>query len=118
MTSEAERLVPARVHRAAAVLLFSAVAPLAHAGEWRSGEELYNKVCGHCHKPSVGVGTVLEGRELPLEYLKIIVRNGLMAMPAFPESHVDDEALAAVGAYLAGLPVPAATAPEPEGGKP
>src|SRR5690606_35795215 len=61
------------------------------APQWRNGKEVYDKVCGLCHKPSVGVGTVLEGRELPVEYLKFIVRNGLNAMPAFPDSHVDDQ---------------------------
>jgi mono/diheme cytochrome c family protein len=84
-------------------------------GQWRSGEELYNKLCGHCHKPAVGVGTVLEGRVLPLEYLKVIVRNGLLAMPAFPESHVGDADLAAISDYLGSLqPVPT----PPAGGKP
>lgn len=81
------------------------------ARQWRDGQQLYDKVCGHCHKPSVGVGTVLEGRELPLAYLKIIVRNGLNAMPAFPESYIDDASLEAVGQYLGSLPTPA---PPPE----
>ena len=84
--------------------------------QWRNGEEVYEKVCGQCHKPSVGVGTVLEGRELPVEYLKFIVRNGLNAMPAFPDSHVDDQSLAAVGKYLASLPPP--PPPTPTGKKP
>lgn len=44
--------------------------------KWRSGEVLYNKLCGHCHKPAVGVGTVLEGRVLPLEYLKVSEARG------------------------------------------
>lgn len=76
------------------------------APQWRSGKDVYDKVCGHCHKPSVGVGTVLEGRDLPIEYLKVIVRNGLNAMPAFPESYVDDLSLAEVSKYLGSLPPP------------
>jgi mono/diheme cytochrome c family protein len=75
--------------------------------QWRSGEDLYNKVCGYCHKPAVGVGTVLEGRELPVVYLKAIVRHGLNAMPAFPASYVDDASLAELSTYLATLPTPA-----------
>lgn len=74
--------------------------------QWRSGEDLYNKVCGYCHKPAVGVGTVLEGRELPVVYLKTIVRHGLNAMPAFPASYVDDVSLAELSKYLATLPTP------------
>ena len=72
--------------------------------QWRSGADLYNNVCGYCHKPEVGVGTVLQGRELPVEYLKIMVRNGFNAMPAFPASFVDDAALAELSKYLASLP--------------
>lgn len=82
------------------------VAPI-HAQEppqWRSGEDLYNNVCGYCHKPEVGVGTVLQGRELPVEYLKVMVRNGFNAMPAFPDSFVDDASLAMLSKYLATLP--------------
>lgn len=84
------------------------------APQWRNGKEVYDKVCGQCHKPSVGVGTGLEGRELPVDYLKFIVRNGLNAMPAFPESHVDDLSLAEVSKYLASLPPPRPPAPAGE----
>lgn len=95
---------------ALALPLAALVAP-AHADDddgrqWRSGQVLYEKVCGHCHRPEVGVGTLLEGRELPPEYLKVIVRNGLGAMPAFPESFVDDASLAELARYLGTLPVP------------
>lgn len=94
--------------------LLAASANAEQTPQWRSGQEVYDKVCGHCHKPAVGVGTVLEGRELPVEYLKVIVRNGLNAMPAIPESHVDDLSLAEVSKYLASLPPPA----PPTGDKP
>lgn len=83
--------------------------PTAHAqddSQWGSGKNLYDKVCGHCHKPEVGVGTLLEGRELPPEYLKSIVRNGFNGMPAFPASFIDDESLEKVSKYLATLPAP------------
>ncbi|MFO7305791.1 MAG: cytochrome c [Gammaproteobacteria bacterium] len=72
-------------------------------GRWSSGALLYEKVCGHCHKPEVGVGTLLEGRELPPEYVTYIVRNGLNAMPAFPASFIDDESIRLVAEYLASL---------------
>ena len=85
------------------------LAPLAHAEEpqWDSGEQLYVKVCGHCHEPAVGVGPALGGRTLPEPYIRAIVRNGFNAMPAFPASFIDDASLAAVTEYLATLPGPA-----------
>lgn len=75
--------------------------------QWGSGKNLYDKVCGHCHKPAVGVGTLLEGRELPPEYIKAIVRNGFNGMPAFPASYIDDAALEQVAKYLGTLSAPA-----------
>lgn len=76
--------------------------------QWGSGQDLYDKVCGYCHAPEVGVGTVLAGRNLPEPYIRAIVRSGLNAMPAFPASFIDDESLAEVTEYLATLPAPAA----------
>ncbi|MFA7320170.1 MAG: cytochrome c [Dokdonella sp.] len=87
--------------------------------QWRSGADLYNNVCGYCHKPEVGVGTVLQGRELPVEYLKIMVRNGFNAMPAFPASYVDDAALGELSKYLASLPpLPPRPTPPPAKAQP
>jgi len=83
--------------------LLAAAVP-AQESQWGSGEDLYNKVCGYCHKPEVGVGTVIQGRALPAEYIKFIVRNGFNAMPAFPASYIDDESLAQVAEYIASLP--------------
>ncbi|WP_150303165.1 c-type cytochrome [Pseudomonas saliphila] len=100
-----------RILVAGAVLPFALLASAAQAQEdsqWKSGEHLYDSVCGHCHKPEVGVGPVLEGRGLPEVYIKAIVRNGFNAMPAFPASFVDDESIAKVAEYLSTLPAPAA----------
>lgn len=76
--------------------------------QWGSGKQLYDKVCGHCHSPEVGVGPVIGGRGLPQVYITTIVRNGFNAMPAFPASHIDDESLAQLTKYLSTLPAPAA----------
>lgn len=84
------------------------VAP-AHAQEgsqWGSGKNLYDKVCGLCHAPEVGVGTVIVGRDLPEDYIRSIVRNGFNGMPAFPASFIDDESLAQVSEYLSSVPFP------------
>lgn len=72
--------------------------------QWGSGKNLYDKVCGQCHAPEVGVGTAIGGRGLPEAYVKFIVRNGFNAMPAFPASYIDDESIAQVTEYLATLP--------------
>lgn len=77
------------------------------ASRWGTGQELYDKVCGHCHKPAVAVGTPLTGRDLPAEYIRFIVRNGFNGMPAFPASFIDDESLAKLAEYLASQPAKA-----------
>lgn len=96
-------------------LLASLALPLAllagHAvadgdGVWKSGENVYAKVCGHCHES--GVGPVIKGRQLPPQYITAIVRNGFRAMPAFPGSFIDDNALQQVAEYIEKTPAPAA----------
>lgn len=92
-----------------ALLLTTALLTPAKAQEssqWSSGKALYDKVCGYCHDPAAGVGTILAGRVLPEAYIRMIVRNGFNAMPAFPASFIDDKALAQVAGYLATLPAP------------
>ncbi len=95
------------------LILLAAASHAQDQPQWRSGKYLYDNVCGHCHKPEVGVGTVLQGRVLPLEYLKVMVRNGFNAMPAFPDSFVDDASLAELGKYLASLPPVPVPPPKP-----
>lgn len=97
--------------RVASVLPFALLAASAQAqddSQWGSGKNLYDKVCGYCHAPEVGVGTAIAGRGLPEAYVKLIVRNGFNAMPAFPASFIDDESIAQVTEYLSTLPAPAA----------
>lgn len=91
------------------VLPFTVLAASAQDdSQWGSGKNLYDKVCGHCHAPEVGVGTVIAGRGLPESYVKYIVRNGFNAMPAFPASFIDDKSIAQVTEYLSTLQAPAA----------
>ncbi|MBD2838638.1 cytochrome c [Pseudomonas sp. BN414] len=75
-------------------------------GVWKSGENVYQKVCGHCHEHQVG--PVITGRQLPPQYISAVVRNGFRAMPAFPASFIDDKALQQVGEYISKSPAPAA----------
>lgn len=94
-----------------AVLPFALLVAAAQAqgeSQWGSGKRLYDKVCGHCHSPEVGVGPAIGGRDLPQAYITGIVRNGFNAMPAFPASYIDDESLAQLTQYLSTLPAAAA----------
>ena len=71
------------------------------AGEWQSGEQIFEKTCQHCH--TEGVGPVLTGRNLPPVYFATIARNGLNAMPAFRPSELNAEDLEKVANYLSQL---------------
>jgi mono/diheme cytochrome c family protein len=81
-------------------LLLAPAAPGAPAtgSSWQSGAQVYAKVCHYCH--DAGVGPVLLGRQLPPEYVQLMVRRGLRAMPAFPASFIDDAALADLGRHI------------------
>lgn len=78
--------------------LLSLAAWAGSEGRWKSGEEVYAKVCGYCHQ--TGIGPVLQGRELPAEYTVNVVRSGRLAMPAFPAAFIDDQALRKVADYI------------------
>lgn len=108
MLSSLRSAIVKRVFAAGVILPLSWLGATAQAeSQWGSGENLYNKLCGYCHKPEVGVGPVLGGRGLPEAYVRTIVRNGFNAMPAFPDSYIDDESIALVVEYLSTLPGPA-----------
>ena len=82
-------------------------------GVWKGGENVYAKVCGHCHENKVG--PQITGRQLPPQYITAIVRHGFRAMPAFPASFIDDNSLQQVAEYISTASAPA---PNPAGGKP
>ncbi len=54
-------------------------------------EKVFYQTCMSCH--ATGVGPDILGRELHPDAVKLFVRNGNRAMPAFPESAIDDETL-------------------------
>ncbi|MFK0090481.1 c-type cytochrome [Pseudomonas sp. NPDC090755] len=87
------------------LLLLAGTAAADGDGVWKGGENVYAKVCGHCHEAQVG--PALKGRQLPPPYINAIVRNGFRAMPAFPASFIDDNALQQVAEYLSASPAPA-----------
>jgi mono/diheme cytochrome c family protein len=79
-----------------------------------TGKEVFEKHCVHCHGPSnEAVGTLqlartrgqdkallTERKDLPPEYIRIVVRHGLRAMPAFVPSDLTDAQLQALTEYL------------------
>jgi mono/diheme cytochrome c family protein len=84
--------------------LLAAPAFAVEGGNWKGGADVYAKICAYCH--DVGVGPVIKGRQLPPEYISLVVRQGLRAMPAFRSSFIDDKALQALGEYLSKSPAP------------
>jgi mono/diheme cytochrome c family protein len=65
---------------------------------WEDGAEVYTKICALCHDTSVGP-TIL-GRSLDPLYIKLIVRNGSRAMPAFRASEIDEQSLEELAEYV------------------
>lgn len=65
---------------------------------WKDGAEVYTKVCGLCHDTKVG--PALRGRDLDPLYIKLMVRNGSRAMPAFRASEIDDRSLEKLAEYV------------------
>jgi mono/diheme cytochrome c family protein len=79
-----------------------------------TGQEVFERHCVHCHGPgNEAVGTLqlartrgkdkallTERKDLPAEYIRIVVRNGLKAMPAFVPSDLTDAQLQSLAEYL------------------
>ncbi len=93
------------IHLAAAIALVGALPasaaptqPTRSKAGWKSPEEAWDKTCARCH--TTGVGPELRGRELPPEYVQLVVRNGMLAMPAFPHSMLDDATLDGVARFV------------------
>src|SRR5690554_2244060 len=50
------------------VLLASAATYANSESRFKDGEQVYAKVCGHCHETAGDIGPVLSGRNLPAAY--------------------------------------------------
>ena len=80
-----------------------------------AGKEVFDRHCVHCHGAGddmTGTGQLARTRgedkalltardDLPAEYIRMIVRQGLKAMPAFVPSDLTDAQLQALAEYLA-----------------
>lgn len=67
------------------------------------GPTAYQNTCFYCHDAGQ-VGPEIKGRNLPEEYIIVVARNGLKAMPAFPYSHIDEESMALIAKYISESP--------------
>src|SRR5687768_9311494 len=79
-----------------------------------TGKQVFDRHCVHCHAASDdATGTLqlartrgkdkavlTERKDLPPEYIRIVVRNGLRAMPPFVPSDLTDTQLQALTDYL------------------
>ncbi|MGY0559285.1 c-type cytochrome [Luteimonas sp. A277] len=85
----------------------------------RGGQQLYEYWCAACHARGPGhpgtqalearygdamPGTLEDRTNLTPEFVAIIVRNGISVMPFFRKTEINDEELAAIGAYLSHNP--------------
>ena len=77
----------------------AAPARLDDTKSFENGEDAFDKVCGRCH--TTGVGPDLFEGEYDVDSLRQFVRNGYLAMPAFPESALDDKTLEEIAAHIA-----------------
>jgi mono/diheme cytochrome c family protein len=77
-----------------------------------SGAETYAYECGYCHLPG-GTGTAMlerrlgedrslleERDDLAEDFIRVVVRNGIVSMPALTRVEVTDDELDRIVAYL------------------
>ncbi|MCG2635029.1 MAG: cytochrome c [Gammaproteobacteria bacterium] len=83
------------------------------ADEYEQGRELYRFYCSHCHNPGEGhPGTqmlaskkgveqsVIREQQLPAEYIRTVVRRGLLEMAPFRPTEFNDAQLDELIKYL------------------
>ena len=63
-------------------------------GQWGSGKNLYDKLCGLCHAPNVGVGPVIAGRDVvePESHKIVVVHR-----PGELDEEADEDRVGALG---------------------
>jgi mono/diheme cytochrome c family protein len=102
------------IHSLFAVLLLVATAAQAQQ-QAPAGKRLFDRYCAECHAPSFGhpgtqrlalkkgaADAVLEQRkDLNADYVRAVVRSGLMEMPPFRPTELADRELADLASYLA-----------------
>lgn len=70
----------------------------------RLGQRVFMRECNSCHPGGgTGVGPAINDKPLPAAMIKLQVRSGLGAMPAFSEEKIPDAELDALATYLVAL---------------
>ena len=96
---------------ALAAIVITAGARAEEAGDAARGRQLFAAVgCYQCHG-YLGQGSVQSGPRLapdpmPLESLRMVLRQPINVMPAYAESALSDRDAADIHAYLASIPKP------------
>ena len=93
-------------------LMAPAVVCAQSAGQWKSPETIFAKVCGYCHDKSRAdkIGPELMGRNLPAAYVLYTARHGRGGMPSFPESMISPDELARLAQMIENSAAPMHTA--------
>lgn len=69
--------------------------------EVKHGKKVFMKNCQQCHPGGeAGLGPALNNKPLPNFAVRLQVRHGFGAMPAFPEKEISEEELTHLLAYL------------------
>lgn len=69
----------------------------------RAPDFIYARTCGYCHGHNVG--PIIRGRDLPPEAIRMFVRHGNGAMPAFKPTEITDSELDALARWISTTPV-------------
>jgi mono/diheme cytochrome c family protein len=100
----------------AALVALSLSTGFARAGDLprdppRDPERIYAISCHFCHDN--GIGKALKGAQLDPQRIRLAVRQGYVAMPAFAPSFITDAELEALVQMLSQAPAPAPSAGTP-----
>ncbi|WP_025916723.1 cytochrome c [Herminiimonas sp. CN] len=79
-------------------MLVASIAMADGNGQWLSGQEAYSKVCSYCHDR--GIGPVIKGLNKSPDLVRLVVRAGNRAMPAFRQGEIDDATLTKIAEYI------------------
>jgi mono/diheme cytochrome c family protein len=73
----------------------------ADSAELATGERVFMQYCHQCHPGGeTGIGPAINNKPLPTFLMKLQIRRGLGAMPAFPERVINEEDLTSLVHYL------------------
>jgi len=67
---------------------------------------IWTTVCSQCHGTKVAVE--LRGKELPMEMIYTMVRQGISGMPAFSAAQISDDQLVDLSQWLSSATAPTA----------